>query len=293
MENKEIKISRKVLCSTTDGIRYVEMMYPENWSIDIKTEKERYGGLLYPYVFRITLKAPDDQRAVSYFSPRIYKDDHLIDYQNNQIDDHGNLLHGFTKIDDYLKMWAESDLKGRENLKRIEVTEFPETAKQQEERKIKAAVECKKEGCILHDHYYNKALAAYSYTFNGGEWVRAYTGVIEAGHVVGYKTMEIGAFATLEASMKDKLKDYLPKRPQQDGSFTYPLVDEIRWSVGGLFTLDCRLEDYKDACREVFVPIINEGATICDDIWKDFAMIRKQNADNTRFVDSEELEKKK
>ena len=279
MENKEININKKALYSTDTGVKYVEMMYPEGWSITIKPNKEKYGGYTYPYVFRITLKSPDKQRAVNYFSPRNFIDDHLKNYQNNQIDDYGNLLHTFTSIDDYLETWAQSDLKNNEDLKKLEVIEVPDMTKQAEERKAKSVADNRNKGYTLLDYYYRKLAIAYSYTYNNVKWVRMYAGIIEAEHVGQYRNMPIGAFGTLDPVMKKMLSAYLPKNSlQQDGNFSYPLIDETRWSVRQLLTMDCRLEDYKDAYKDVFVPTRNEGVKICDDIWKDFEAIRKKNS---------------
>ena len=270
----EIAINRKVISSTKTKVRYVEMMYPENWNISIRTEREKYGGYLYPYVFRITLTSPDDQRAVSYFSPRDFVDDHLQEFQNDQIDAKGDLLHSFMSIDEYLEMWAKNDLKDREDFKTLEVIIDPDMDKQEEERKNKALVNNRSKGLILQDHYYRKLAKAYSYTFNDTEWVRVYAGIIEAEHVVKYKSMPLGAFASLDKDTKIKLSPYLPKN-QIDGNFTYPLIDETRWSVSQLFNLDCKLKDYDSANKDVFTLIRNEEVTICDDILNDYEQIRK------------------
>lgn len=277
MEHKEIKLNKQTIYSTKTGIKYVQMLMPENWSITINTDKDRYGGYSYPYTFRITLKSEDKSVVFNYFSPRNYVDDHLKQFSNSQIDDYGNLLNRFQTIDEYLENWANNDLKNYSNVKCIETIVPDNMAKLEQDRKAKSLQENKSKGYILENYYYKQLVKAYSFIYNNAEWVRVYAGINEAESVGQYRTMEIGGIYSLDPFVRQMVLAGRNKNIM-DGSVTYPIIEETRWNVRQLFTMDCRLEDYEFAYKNIFAPIRGQGVVICNDIWKDYEETRKKNS---------------
>ena len=280
MEHKEIKLDKKKIYSQKSGMNFVEMLYPENWGIRINVDKDNYGGSSYPYTFRISLISDDDFCKIYYFSPRNYTDDHLRQFQNDQIDDYGNILRRFVTIDEYLENWAKSDLKEYQNVKCFETYVPDNMAKLEEEQKSRAEADNRNKGYILMDYSYRELLKSYSFTYNNSEYVRVYSGINEAQRVGQYRTVPKGALWTLDPLSRNTIfnlySDTIDRT--QDGDITYPTVDETRWNVRQLLTLDCRLSDYKYVCNNIFAPIRGNGVAICSDIWNDFEAIKAENS---------------
>ena len=280
MEHKEIKLDKKKIYSQKSGMNFVEMLYPENWGIRINVDKDNYGGSSYPYTFRISLISDDDFCKIDYFSPRNYTDDHLRQFQNDQIDDYGNILRRFVTIDEYLENWAKSDLKKYQNVKCFETYVPDNMAKLEEEQKSRAEADNRSKGYILMEYSYRELLKSYSFTYNNSEHVRVYSGINEAQHVGQYRTVPKGALWTLDPFSRNTIfnlySDTIDRT--QDGDITYPTVDETRWNVRQLLTLDCRLSDYKYVCNNIFAPIRGNGVAICSDIWNDFEAIKTENS---------------
>ena len=60
------------------------------------------------------------------------------------------------------------------------------------------------------------------------------------------------------------------------GAYVRLTLNETGWTARQLFTLDCKLEDYEFAYRNIFDPIRKNGVGICDDIWNDYRQMQKE-----------------
>lgn len=278
MEHTEVKLSKKSVFSTNDGKHYVEMYIPEGWSINIKENRDIYGGYPYPYTFRVWYQSPDNTVRITYFSPRRYIDDHLLNFKNGQTDDYGNLLYVFEDLDRYLDNWARKDLKEFENVAYTGPIVASNMAQQEADRKKEAIKKATNKGRNLNWYYYKRMCRAYSYRYKGTERVRVYAGIIEAEDVSEWSPIpEMGGFMmdpfmrmTMQSVFKDMHYD------ANKGAYVRLTLNETGWTARQLFTLDCKLEDYEFAYRNIFDPIRKNGVGICDDIWNDYRQMQKE-----------------
>jgi len=61
---------------------------------------------------------------------------------------------------------------------------------------------------------------------------------------------------------------------ENKGHYVYTDIFQYDWNFYRHIEMDVLKEDYEYAYKNIFVPIINHGVKICDDIWQDF---RKEN----------------
>ncbi len=275
---EKIKLNRKIIYSPASGIRYVEMSIPEGWDIRINTRKDDYGGYQYPYTFLITLKAKDGYTSLRYLSPRNYVDDHIKgDFNDGQIDEDGKLLKRFKTIDEYLEDQAAKDLKECLDLYKLEAIEDPEAQRIEKERKEKAIAENRRKGLMLPWYYDRKLVISYGYSYNGTKMARIYACVIEAENAAKYGRIPIGALHTLHPSVRKYMADLQKEDTlRQDGDISYPMIEETRWKIDKLLTMDCRIEDYEDVLNNIFLPIMEDDIVLCDDILNDYKKIQQQ-----------------
>ena len=279
MEHKEVKLSKKTIYSKQSGINYVEMLVPENWNIGITNYKETYGGYSCPYTFRIKLSSPDNTVSLYFFSPRIYLDDHLMSYSNNQIDDYGNLLRKFESVEEYLGKWADNDLKDMADVKEKDKITYSNTRKLKAEHKEKALEKARKHEEQLDDFYYDRITRVYSYKYKDTERIRLFSGLIEAEKTSKFRIIPVPDNVMdrnfVIASMMSAFPDM--RYNEKTGNYVRCSQSETSWSARCLFLFDCMAKDYEFAYKTIFSPVINQGVTICDDIWKDFERIKKEN----------------
>ncbi|MBR4462627.1 MAG: hypothetical protein IKS51_08620 [Erysipelotrichaceae bacterium] len=277
MEHTEIKLNKKSIYSTQSGKHYVEMLYPDGWSISIKENRESYGGYPYPYTFRIGLRNPENTALINYFSPRRYIDDHLLSFRNNQTDEYGNLLHAFETLDEYLGKWAANDMKDFENVTYQGAIEVPNMEQLEADRKQQALKKAQDNGRQLNWYYYKKMGQKYSYTYKGVERMKVYAGIIEAEDVSRWSPVPTGGFMMdpfMQNAMQSVFQDM--HYDKNTGSYVRLTENETGWSARQLFTLDCMARDYDYYYKNIFLPIRNEGVVIHDEIWNEYAQIKKE-----------------
>lgn len=292
MEHKEIKLKKQKIYSKQSGVNYVEMLIPENWSINIYPNRDNYGGSDYPYTFRIRLQSEDKTVAINYFSPRNYLDDHTRSFSDYQIDDYGNLLNSFTTIEDYLKDWADKDLKDNEKVTYAGVIETAGMDKIEADRKAQKEKDYAGSEFNLNWYYYRKLIKAYSYFYNNKERICLYAGIIEADDFSKWSYIPMSGTYMMDPFMKNMMLSMYPNAQydKQSGSYIYTMINETKWTARQLLTMDCSLEDYEYAYKNILAPIRKQGIVICDDIWNDFAKLKKENSRKNEQIRAEKKE---
>ncbi|MBO7676473.1 MAG: hypothetical protein J6S49_03055 [Erysipelotrichaceae bacterium] len=292
MEHKEIKLEKKRIYNTQTNVRYVEMLVPEGWSISIIDDKENYGGYNYPYTFRIKLTSPDKTAELIYFSPRNYLDDDLRDFRNGQIDDYGNLLRHFETIETYLGDWANNSFKNFPDARQIDKIIYSNTEKYRNERKEKAVQRATDKRQTLLDYYYDRITNVYSYRYKETDRIRLYSGLIEGEEREAHSSIPVPdnvldrnfTIQTMMAAFPDATFD------AKHNMFIRRTMHETYWNARCLFYFDCMAIDYEYTYKNIFSPILNQGVTICDDIWNDFDRIKKEKSVQYQKIREEKKE---
>ena len=292
MEHTDIRLSKKNIYSTQSGKHYIEMSVPEDWSISIKEDRDSYGGYPYPYTFRINLRSPDHTVLISYFSPRRYIDDHLLSFRNGQIDDYGNLLRAYETLDDYLDRWATNDLKEYPEFAYAGPIGYPNMVQLEADRKKQALQKAEEKGNTLNWYCYKRMARAYSYKYKETERVRVYSGIIEAEDISQWSPVPgMNGFMndpfmrnTMQSVFRDMHYD------KNTGSYVRLTLNETGWTVRQLMIMDCMLKDYEYAYKMVFDPIRKNGVTISDDIWNEYAQIKKEKDAERQKIREEKKE---
>ena len=292
MEQTEVKLEKKYIYSNQSGKKYIEMLVPEGWNISIHEDRDNYGGYPYPYTFRINLRSPDKTVLISYFSPRRYIDDHMLNFRDLQIDDYGNYLNTFKDLDTYLDNWARNDLEEYPGFRYLGPIEYSNMAQLEADRKAEALQKRQANGQDLNWYYYKRMCRAYYYKNKETDRIRVYAGIIEAEDFSHWAPVPAPAGVIMDPFMRNTMLSAFPGMhyDQDKGSYVRLIENETGWTARKLLLMDCIQRDYDHVYKNIFDPIRREGVTICDDIWNEYEELKKQKSAQLKRIREDKAE---
>ena len=289
MEHKEVKLEEKSIHTVEGKKNYVQMLIPEGWNITINTYRDTYGGYTYPYTFMITLKSPDNTVAIYYYSPRNFLDDHLNPWNEDQIDDYGNLHRSFTKVEDYLDQMARSRLGNIGPYEFVQQVDHDDIKQRQAKRKEVAQKQASDNGEVLNWHYFNEVCRIYSYKYKETDRIRCNSAIVEGCDTTRWSVIPGAAQYMYDPVMKGAMMSVF-KNAQYDrnrGEYVHTSSYETSWNARKILSMDCMEKDFEFVYNRIFRQIVEHGVVICDDIWNDFRKIRKENEQRNAEVREE------
>ena len=272
MEHKEIKLNELEIFGTTDNLKYVQMLVPEGWTSRINTFKDAYGGSKYPYQFTIAHEPADKTAGVYYYSPVNYTDDHLRNFADYQVDDFG---FKYRKIKDMPTILDESVLSRFKeyNMQRIQHFPFASNDLISAQRHQGSITEAVRRGNAYNAHYYYGGINIYAYKYNNRDRIRMASAIVDGLDYCHWQDVQ-SPYALSMTGVNPSVVYPNYRYDENKGHYVYTDIFQYDWNFYRHIEMDVLKEDYEYAYKNIFVPIINHGVKICDDIWQDF---RKEN----------------
>ncbi len=272
MNVKNITIKKQTFAL---DIPYVRMMAPEGWEKSVKKYPDSYNGYGYPYDFKVTSTSPDHSCTLNYHCPSRCVDDHLNPRKDYVVDEYGRLHCGCYLVEDILDQWAASALGKYENFHFIKQFDHKGNAEKQAEKEARILKEYEKNGGldVLNWYVYKGVIREYGYTFKGHSFIRAYSMVLDAVDYVKWKTVYVSPFATLD--LMRMVYPYL-QYDQDRGQYIYVAYGLTSWMTKDIFSMDCLASDFDGLYQKVFLPAINEGVNLCDELSRDLSSTQKK-----------------
>lgn len=268
MEHKEIKLNELVISGTEDKMDYVQMLVPEEWTSRIKTFKDSYGGSKYPYQFTIFHDSPDKTATIYYYSPVNFVDDHLKQFNDYEIDEYGNWLRAAREMPVVLDRSVLHRFRDY-NMERINHIPFSNNEKIYKERYQGYVDDVAKQGNSLNSYYYYGGINIYKYTNKNRERIRMASAIVDGYYYSRWQEVP----QAYMMSMMGVDPSYVYPNYQYDQyskKYVYTIMDQADWRFYCHLEMDVLKEDYEYAYKNIFLPVVNKGVVICDDIWQDF-----------------------
>ena len=275
MSTSEIKLNRVTIKESDTGRDMIIMKAPEGWVNTVTTDRKSYRGSGQPFLVQAKSLSPDKQTALYYTSGLHYRDSHLEEYRDFSTDLYGNLYRKFMTVENFLKGYAERDLKDVKDRKFIRQVDWSDNAQAQEKLQ-KKRLEERKDPLTAIDWVYRKgALHEYAFLRNGYKRKRVYSAVIEGTEYAVWKevpwtiTQHINN-PFMSDIVQRGLKLYRNARYDQNwGKWIYTESYYIDWTIRQNLVMDASEEDYEFFYKNVFLPVIAYGAGYADDLRED------------------------
>ena len=268
MEHKEVKLNELIISGTEDNMEYVKMLVPEPWTSRIKTFKDAYGGKSYPYQFTIFHDSPDKTATIYYYSPVNYTDDHIRPYRDFEVDDYGNCLRAFKDMPSVLDRSVLYRFRDY-NIERIDHIPFARNKVIYEERHQGYIVSAVRAGNTYNGHYYYGGINIYKYTNKDRERIRMASGIVDGFAYTRWQEVP-GTYVMSMVGVDPKRIYPNYQFDRNKGKYVYTTVDQMDWRFYSHLEMDVLKEDYEYAYKNIFLPIVNKGVVICDDILQDY-----------------------
>ncbi len=249
-----------------NGTGYVTMLVPQDISgikITVRKEYPRfYEGYGWPLRYLITFRSPQGRYQMGVFSGRSFLDDHLLQFDEEYVDEYGAYLKHFPGFADYVDEFAAACNPGKD-LRFIRQINDPN--EQQLNEKGKAAVENsfeKSEDLYSLLNYMNtRADRLYSYSESGREKYICYSMAMEAFQYARWVSAPDGDPQKLSREYPYIYYDERLGRNLYAGQY------ETNWSVSQITGLLCDASDFEEAYRD-FSAITANGQKLHPDIRK-------------------------
>ena len=258
-----------------NGMPYVSMYAAENAIGSVSVYPDQYNGYGYPYYFFARLQGKEKTWSIYYLCPLHFREDYLDPGKGNSRDLYGQLYRSFDETSEYIDKFAKHDMSAFDTLTLIRKIPFVSNAEYQQTYGPQRAAEAKSNGLELKRYYYCGMVHQYSYIKNGKKRMRTYSAVIEAQDLE--RTAEIPSqvarsfnnpFMAPVAQMASRV--YTDARYDKKRGWIYTLMHYLDWTVTQRFILDAPEEDFAQLYKQVFIPTLNRGVTISDEVWASF-----------------------
>ena len=269
MEHTNKNIYKKIVTGKND-FEYVNMMTPEGWHITVNIDEDIYCGYGYPYSFSVNNLSPDETAGIYYFSPKAFVDDHLRNYQEYEISNYGILYKSLESLHDYLYKRVADTFGKYDGFKMIAFLGFEDNDEVTNRNYQKLLNEYNNTNKYLNNYYYDKGIMIFSYMNNNTERKHAVSARIEA---VDYsKWMNADESLLNDPYISDMAVQMYPnlRYDKDNGVHIYTGAYQTDWSITQFIEMDCMADDFEYIYNSFYLPTINRGVDICDDIWNDF-----------------------
>lgn len=270
MEHDKPVLNEKTIYSAVTGMEYVKMLIPEGWNSSIDRYEDYYAGKIFPYTFRVVNASPDKSCGIIYLSPETYTEDLMCLYTEGEIDKDG-ILHGeAVSVEEYLDRMVKDRYGNEEDFAFVEYIPDPGNDKRCREWYEKTVTEEEKKGNYLNSYYNELGTAIYRYKLNGTVRYHVATVFIEIKDIVRWDKIPDASMYT-EEELKKHYPDY--RYDKDNDRYIYPSLHQYESYVDQCLEMDCPEEDYEFIYKEIYVPVINKGVSICKDVFDDFKRI--------------------
>ena len=195
-------------------------------------------------------------------------DDHLKQFNDYEIDEYGNWLRAAREMPVVLDRSVLHRFRDY-NMERINHIPFSNNEKIYKERYQGYVDDVAKQGNSLNSYYYYGGINIYKYTNKNRERIRMASAIVDGYYYSRWQEVP----QAYMMSMMGVDPSYVYPNYQYDQyskKYVYTIMDQADWRFYCHLEMDVLKEDYEYAYKNIFLPVVNKGVVICDDIWQDF-----------------------
>ena len=275
-----------------NGLKYVSMVYPAGWDINITRNNDHYCGYGSPFYFHINFKSPDRLATFTYITSMSYSWDNMSDSEELIVNDYGELMFAFKNVETYLDrriawQFKDSDI----NYSFFRQIDYANNREKQDKLYDEVLEGYKKNypQRVLDGVYRKGAVRLYKYIYNGMLRVRALSCIVEAEKWTDWREAEF----PFGMSVTEPLAKRLFPGLKYDGAnqrYIYTLASQTDWRTCANLSLDCPEEDFDELYASLMLPAMNSGVCVDDELQREMDERQSEiNAYNRRKRAQDEI----
>ena len=275
-----------------NGLKYVSMVYPAGWDINITRNDDHYCGYGSPFYFHINFKSPDRLATFTYITSMSYSWDNMSDSEELIVNDYGELMFAFKNVEAYLDRRIAWQFKNSGiDYRFFRQIDYANNREKQDKLHDDVLEGYKKNypQRVLDGVYRRGAVRLYKYIYNGMLRIRALSCIVEAEKWTDWRVAEF----PFGMSVTEPLAKRLFPGLKYDGAnqrYIYTLASQTDWRACANLSLDCPEEDFDKLYESLMLPAMNSGVSVEDELRREMDERQSRiNAYNRRKRAEEEI----